>query len=483
MIHLGLDIGSSFVKAVLWDKDHDVVLARASWPERDIGMRSERPGWAEQDPSFWWDGVCSLSQTLLQQAGVSAADIGAVGISAQMHGLVLLDAHGEVVRPSILWCDSRAVAQGDELAAELSPATIEQHLFNHPGNFTISKLAWVIRHQPHLRKRIRWIMLPSDYIAFRMTGDITTTCCSLSEAMMWDFQDGCVNASIVRAAGADLGWIPPLVPSLGDQGRLSERGAAEMGLTTAVSLHFRAGDQPTNAFALGVEDVGDLALSAGTSGVAYRLTDRPSIDTTSATHLFAHVGSDIKSTKSGRLLCINGTGSAYSWLKRVMFPETDHLGMDHHASSVPVGSDGLRFLPFGNGAERLLQNSTLGAGWQGVAFNRHTPSHMVRSVFEGIACSFRYGLDRMHDSGDSAGRILAPNAGLFRSNEFCTILASFIGSKIEIHDTDGALGAAQGPDRPSHRSPIHIHPPDLSQRLDYADAYSKWVLTLEKSQK
>ena len=478
MIHLGFDIGSSFIKAVMWDSERNQIVARSSWPEHELPIRSDQPGWAEQDPSMWWDGVCALSTMLLTTSGISPHRVEAIGISAQMHGLVLLDSNGEVLRPSLLWCDGRAVDEGKRIESVLGASAVSERLFNSPGNFTISKLAWVVRHQPDLVPRIRWVMLPSDYIAYKLTGSLNTTACSLSEAMMWDLAQGCVHESVIRTAGAQPSWIPPIVPAIGNQGTLTTEAAHRLGLHPAVRLHFRAGDQPANAFALGVDRTRDIAMSAGTSGVVYRFTEQAMFDRTAASNLFVHVDGAF-----GQLLCVNGTGIAYSWLKKTVFPWMSYAEMNSLAETAPVGSDGLRFLPFGNGAERLFGNRIPGAGWQGLDFNRHGSAHLVRSVLEGIACSLTYALDCVRDRSAEPHRILAPRAGLFQSSLFCAMIANLTGCNVELHDTDGALGAAQGPLRPAPGRSSDVVLPNPALITRYEELYVAWKLTLHHTLK
>lgn len=459
MLAIGLDIGSSFVKGVLLDALTGKVVAQASSPDSEMPIHAPRPGWAEQDPRMWWECAQAVMRELALAAKEEKGEIRAIGIGYQMHGLVLLDKEGQPVRPSVIWCDSRAGEIGRELATELTrnlgPEEITRGLLNEPGNFTVSKLAWVLRHEPDLARRIRWVMLPGDYIAWRLTGKAATSVCGLSEGMLWDFRAHAPHWGALQAAGGRREWIPPVVDNPGDQGEVAREVAEALGFPQGVQVRLRAGDQPMNGFALGAggrakgragggETGRCWAASAGTSGVLYRVDDRMEADRSGVSNRFAHIGHSPDTPAIGTLFCLNGAGRAYAWLRSTWFPGAGYGALNELAASAPAGCDGVRFHPFGNGAERMFGNRVLGAGWRGLDFNRHGQAHMVRSVLEGIAFAFAAGMERLDRDLAPLPGIRAPHAGLFRSELFTVSLSSLTGLPVEIVRADGAWGAALG---------------------------------------
>lgn len=471
MLAIGLDIGSSFVKGVLWDAVQGCVVAHASAPDTEMPIASPHPGWAEQSPDMWWEQTQAVIRRLMRSVPPETASAGrtvrSIGIGYQMHGLVLLDEALRPVRPSVIWCDSRAGEIGRELAEALGREEIEAGLLNEPGNFTVSKLAWVLRHEPHLAERIRWFMLPGDYIATRLTGRPSTTVCGLSEAMLWDFKDHAPHWRALELAGGRHDWLPPIVENPGAQGMLSDAAARELGFPPGVEVRLRAGDQPMNGFALAAGDDA-WAASAGTSGVLYRVDGHMAADRSGVSNRFAHLGHTPDVPRIGTLFCLNGAGRAFAWLRGTLFAGTDYAQLNALAATAAPGCDGLWFLPFGNGSERMFDNQVVGAGWRGLDFNRHGAAHLARSVLEGIAFAFAEGMERLDRDLRPLPSIRAPHAGLFRSVEFTAILASLTGLPVTVLDTDGATGAAAGAatatataaaiDSPSHANGSDLAP-------------------------
>ena len=469
MYLLGYDIGSSSVKASIVEAGSGRVIASAFYPESEAPIIARQPGWAEQDPELWFLNLKLATAKVLEIAGRAGNDgktagndgktagrkiagragndveIAAIGISYQMHGLVCVDRDMKVLRPSIIWCDSRAVSYGKRAFEALGEEWCLQHLLNSPGNFTAAKLAWVKENEPELFSRIHKIMLPGDYIALRLTGSARTTVSGLSEGIFWDFRENAPSRELMEHFGFDESLLPELAPTFGIQGTLTRSAAEELGLREGTPVTYRAGDQPNNALSLGVLQPGEIASTAGTSGVVYGVIGDVAFDPQSRVNTFAHVNHTAADPRLGVLLCINGTGILNSWMRRTVAPEgLGYAGMNELAATAPIGSDGVCILPFGNGAERMLGNRDTGCSVHGVNFNRHGKAHLLRAAQEGIVFSFRYGIGIMEQMGLKINTIHAGNANMFLSPVFRETLAGVTGAVIELHDTDGAAGAARG---------------------------------------
>ena len=485
MYLLGYDIGSSSVKASLVEAGSGRCVASAFYPKTEAPIRSERPGWAEQDPAQWLSYLKEATQDVLGQAGsVDKRDIKAIGISYQMHGLVCVDKDLNVLRPSIIWCDSRAVPYGQQAYERLGEDWCLTHLLNSPGNFTAAKLAWVKENEPALYERIWKVMLPGDYVAAWMTGAVCTTVSGLSEGIFWDFVENKPSSRLLACFGFDEAVLPEIRPTFGEQGFLSRAAAQELGLQEGTPVTYRAGDQPNNALSLGVLNPGEIASTAGTSGVVYGVIGQVAHDPLSRVNPFAHVNHSTEAPRLGVLLCINGTGILNAWMRRSVAPEgIGYAEMNELAASVPVGSDGISILPFGNGAERMLGNRDTGCSIHGVNFNRHGKAHLLRAAQEGIVFSFCYGIEIMQAMGLRVDRIHAGRANLFLSPIFRQTLAETSGATIELYDTDGSVGAARGAGIGAgiYRTPeeafstlerLSVIEPE--GRLEYRAAYERW---------
>ena len=380
MYLLGYDIGSSSVKASLVEAETGRCAASAFFPPQEAPIRSPQPGWAEQDPADWWSYLKQATAAVLAQSRCRADDIKAIGISYQMHGLVCVDKERQVLRPSIIWCDSRAVPYGQRAFEALGPDGCLSHLLNSPGNFTAAKLAWVKENEPAVFEKIWKIMLPGDYIAMRLTGEAATTVSGLSEGIFWDFVENRPSQRLLDFFGFDASILSPLVPAFGEQGRVTAAAAAELGLAVGTPVTYRAGDQPNNALSLNVLNPGEIASTAGTSGVVYGVIGQVAHDPLSRVNPFAHVNHTAAAPRLGVLLCINGTGILNAWMRRNVAPGLSYAEMNDQAAGVPVGSDGVSILPFGNGAERMLENRDTGCSIHGLNFNRHGQAHLMRAA-------------------------------------------------------------------------------------------------------
>ncbi|NJB38023.1 xylulokinase [Croceivirga sp. JEA036] len=443
MYFLGLDIGSSSVKIALVASDTGKQLAVEQEPKEEMSMEAHQKGWAEQDPNLWWHYACLGIKSILKSTKVSPETIKGIGISYQMHGLVVVDAQGIPLRKAIIWCDSRAVEIGEEALKSIGPSYCTEHLLNSPANFTASKLKWVKDNEPAIFDKTAKFLLPGDYIALKLSGESTTTVSGLSEGIFWDFKQDRLSEELLTHYGFSKEQIPNIVPTFGLQGAVSAKGAEESGLVAGTPILYRAGDQPNNALSLNVFKPGEVAATCGTSGVMYGVTSNLSVKEYARVNNFAHVNYQKSAQKSiGKLLCINGAGIQYRWLKNTLCI-TDYETMNELASTVAVGSDGIQCIPFGNGAERMLKNKDVGTRWVNINLNRHQKAHLCRAALEGIAFSFVYGFEIMQADGIEPTVIKAGNDNMFRSRIFAETIATLIGQEIALYNTTGAIGAAR----------------------------------------
>ena len=445
MYLLGIDIGSSSVKASIMNGETGEIAGSSYYPKNEMTILAGKSGWAEQEPAQWWENLKLAIRGAQSMAKISGHNIRGIGISYQMHGLVIVDKEQNVLRPSIIWCDSRATEIGNKAFNEIGNEACLHSLLNSPGNFTASKLKWVKENEPELYDKIDKIMLPGDYIAMRLTGEIRTTASGLSEGMFWDFRKNAVSDLVLNYYGFRKELIPELVDTFGIQGFVSAGIAAELGLKPGIPVTYRAGDQPNNALSLNVLNPGEIAATAGTSGVVYGVSGEIKYDPRSRVNTFAHVNHSANADRLGVLLCINGTGILNSWMNKSIGNQSySYEQMNELAGRIPTGSEGLSVLPFGNGAERVLGNRNIGAQICGVDFNRHGQGHLFRAAQEGIVFSFKYGMDILRETGIEAKVIRAGQANMFLSQVFRETLANITGVSIELYNTDGAAGAARG---------------------------------------
>ena len=442
---LGYDIGSSSIKAALLDAATGRCVAAVTSPTggTEMGMDVPQPGWAEQRPERWWQEIINATNLLQSSYGFDASLLAAIGITYQMHGLVLLDQAGHVLRPAIIWCDSRAVDIGNQAFSELGEEFCLANFLNSPGNFTASKLKWVRENEPEIYAKIHKIQLPGDYLAYQLTGELQTTVSGLSEGVFWNFKTQAVAQELLDYYGIDAGLLPEVVETFAVQGRLTAAAAQALGLVAGTPVSYRAGDQPNNAFSLNVLRAGEVAATAGTSGVVYGINETLAADSRSRVNSFVHVNSTPQAPKNGVLMCLNGTGILNSWLRRLV-GELPYEQLNQLAASAPVGAAGLRFLPFGNGAERILQNRPSAAGLHGLQFNLHDRTHVVRAAQEGIVFALNYGMDIMRQMGVQVQRVRAGHANMFLSPVFREAFVNAGDLTLELYDTDAAQGAARG---------------------------------------
>ena len=493
---LGYDIGSSSIKATLFDAENGSVVTSSTYPKTEQKILAKKPGWAEQDPETWWECLISATKEIKKNSNVDLHDVKAIGISYQMHGLVIVDKNRKVLYPSIIWCDSRAVEIGNKAFQSIGETKCLKSLLNSPGNFTASKLKWVKDNLPKIYDNIYKIMLPGDYIAMKMTDEITTTASGLSEGILWDYQKNDIADMILSHYGISRSFIPDIVPTFSTQGELSANAAKLLGLKPKTVISYRAGDQPNNALSLNVLNPGEIATTAGTSGVVYGIGEKPNYDKKSRVNTFVHVNHANNSPRYGILLCLNGTGILNSWIKNNLITiannSISYQEIDNIASTAPIGSDGLMILPYGNGAERTLENKNIGASIHGLDLNTHKQSHFLRASQEGIVFALNYGLQIMKDMGLNIKTIRAGKANMFLSPLFREAFASVTGAEIELYDTDGSQGAARGAGiganiygnfKEAFKSlkVLDKIKPDKKKINAYNDAFNKWLEVLNKN--
>ncbi|MCJ7449007.1 MAG: FGGY family carbohydrate kinase [Bacteroidales bacterium] len=486
MLLLGIDLGSSSIKASVIDGESGKYLASAFYPKDEMKFIAKKTGWAEQDPETWWTNLKLSIADCNSQLGTKCSKIGAIGISYQMHGLVTLDKNYKVLRPSIIWCDDRAIAYGEKAFNGLGKDFCLSHLLNSPGNFTATKLAWVKENEPEVFAKIHKIMLPGDYFALRLTGEPLTTYSGLSEGIFWDFLENGISGKLMDFFGFSSEVLATAVPSFSLQGKLLKSVASELGLPESIPVSYRAGDQPNNALSLNVLEPGEVAATAGTSGVIYGVTDQKKHEPLSRVNTFLHVNHTQADPRLGVLLCISGTGILNSWLRRNTGNNLTYNEMNDLAEKVSPGSDGLCILPFGNGAERMLGNRNTGARILGLNFSTHTNAHMFRAAQEGIVFSIRYGLDIMNEAGIIPSVIRAGAANMFQSRIFRETLSCMTNTEIHLYNTDGSIGAARGAgigcgyynsvkEAFTGLKTVGVTAPDKSKTSAYNEAYSTWI--------
>lgn len=489
---LGLDVGSSSVKASLVDTESGKCAATTFYPETEAPIIAIKSGWAEQDPEMWWTNCKLCINKVKEMANAKAEDIAAIGISYQMHGLVCVDKNLEVLRPAIIWCDSRAVPYGEKAFRGIGADKCLGHLLNSPGNFTAAKLAWVKDNEPDIYNKVYKFMLPGDYIAMKLSGIVNTTASGLSEGILWDFKEKKTADFLLDFYGIDKSLVPDVVPTFSIQSTVSAQPAAETGLKEGTPISYRAGDQPNNALSLNVFNPGEIASTAGTSGVVYGVLGNVGYDKKSRVNTFAHVNYTEEQDRLGVLLCINGTGILNAWIRRNIAPEgISYSEMNELTANIPIGSEGLSVIPFGNGAERVLENKETGCSIHGINFNKHNKGHIIRAAQEGIVFSFCYGMEIMGKMGMDIRKIHAGKANMFLSPLFRDTLAGVSGATIELYETDGSVGAAKGAgmgcgfykdnnEAFASLEKLAVIEPDETHRQEYLSAYAQWKENLNK---
>lgn len=489
MLLLGIDLGTSSIKVSVVDDTTMQCIASAKYPEGENEIISLHPGCAEQSPDRWWEQVQLAILKLHALHQYNPHDIAAIGIAYQMHGLVMVDKAQQVLRNSIIWCDSRAVEIGERAFEAIGKQKCLLQLLNSPGNFTASKLAWVKQNEPKLYEKIDKIMLPGDFIAMKMTGESTTSIAALSEGIFWDFQNNELSKDVFGYFGFNTSHIPEIRNVFSSHGNLKSEVATVLSLKSGIPVTYKAGDQPNNALSLNVLQPGEVAATAGTSGVIYGVSDQLTYDNESRVNTFAHVNYTASQKRLGVLLCVNGTGILNRWMKNIAGKDVSYSQMNDLAKTIKPGSDGVKILPFGNGAERVLNNKIIGASIHNVDFNKHTHAHLFRATQEGIAFALRYGLDIMRENGMNPKVIRASKANMFLSDVFTQTFANVNNVTVEFYDGDGSYGAAigagigsgifsDGAAASKKRKPLETVQPQLTDL--YNELYEDWKELLQR---
>jgi xylulokinase len=490
MYLLGIDIGTSSIKVSVVEAHTQKCIAAAQFPDEESVIISEKPGYAEQDPMDWWHNVQLAILKCNASNNYDPKEIKAIGIAYQMHGLVIVDQAQNVLRNSIIWCDSRAVELGETAFQTMGSKLCLQKLLNSPGNFTASKLAWVKQNEPEIYSKIYKFMLPGDFIAMKLTGEITTSISALSEGIFWDFESDKISSELMDYYGLGYNHVPEIRTLFGEHGGLKEDISKQLGLTSGIPITYKAGDQPNNALSLNVLKPGEVAATAGTSGVIYAISDELTYDQNSRINTFANINYTLEEKRTGVLLCINGTGSLYRWAKNNFAPHLSYSELNQISAQSPIGSKGLKILPFGNGAERMLENRYTGTQLIGIDLNIHQQSDIFRATQESIAYSFRFGLDIMRENGIKPTVIRAGHSNLFLSDLFAQSFVDVTGIPVEIYESDGAIGAAIGAgigakiysnadDAFSKQHPIRVINP--KNEIIYEQFYQEWKTYLHKT--
>lgn len=494
MLYLGIDVGSSSVKVSILDGESGKSLSTAQYPDDELTIDAPKPGWAEQDPDTWWESTVFAFKKAILSANIDTKNIKGIGISYQMHGMVVVDKGHQVLRPSIIWCDSRAVEIGEKAFQRIGNEACLGENLNSPGNFTASKLAWVKENQPEIYSKVHKVMLPGDYIALKLSGECTTTATGMSEGILWNFKEHKLSEQVLDYYNFDKSLIPDIVPSIGKQVQVSKSMADELGIAEDCNIAYRCGDQPNNAFSLNVLNPGEVAATAGTSAVVYAVTDQDAFDQHSRVNTFLCVNDTEAQKRNGVLVCINGSGIYYQWLRKLIgaggiLPDYERL--NQMAAEIDPGANGLLSYPFGNGAERILNNKELGASIQGMNYNIHSSGHIVRAAKESIVYAMNYGFDVMSDMHLKNDIVRAGRANLFLSPLFREIFVNTTGTVLELYETNGAEGAARGAalgagyyENPSDTFAglecLLKQEPDNDLMNQYQGLYAEWKYKLEK---
>jgi xylulokinase len=489
MLLLGIDVGTSSIKVSIVDAGTQQCIASAQYPETESGITSLHPGWAEQSPEMWWLHVQEAILKAHSTKQYDPKDIGAIGIAYQMHGLVLVDKQQHVLRDSIIWCDSRAVELGNKAFQSIGERSCLSSLLNSPGNFTASKLAWVKQNEPKVYDQVDKFLLPGDFIAMKLTGTTTTTISALSEGIFWDFPKHQLSKEVFAYYGLNTSFVPDIKKVFETHGELKEDIAGNLSLKPGIPVSYKAGDQLNNALSLNVLQPGEIAATAGTSGVIYSVSDTLAYDKQSRVNTFAHVNHTEDSRRLGILLCINGTGIMNNWVRHATGGHLNYTQMNDAAHDIKAGSDGLYILPFGNGAERMLNNKTIQAHIHNIDLNKHNSAHIFRATQEGIAFSFRYGLDIMRENGLTPSVIRAGRANLFLSDVFTEAFVNATHVPVELYDCDGSVGAAIGAglgagvyssEKDAFTNMKRLKYIEPSDHAVYDNLYHEWQLLLQQ---
>ena len=378
---LGFDVGSSSVKASLVNADSGKCVATAFFPEKEAPIMAVKAGWAEQDPQMWWDNAKLSLKKIMVEAGATAEEIKAIGISYQMHGLVCVDKNLKALRPSIIWCDSRAVPYGEKAFKDLGADQCLSHLLNSPGNFTAAKLAWVKENEPENFKKIKKIMLPKDYLAYKLSGTFCTDYSDASGMLLLDVKNRKWSKEMCDICGITEDMLPKLFDSFEKVGELKHDLAAELGLRDGVVIAAGAGDNAAAAVGTGTVGNNKCNISLGTSGTIFMSSDSFAVDSNNALHSFDHADGHFH-----LMGCMLSAASCNKWWMDEILKTKDYA--DEQKGIDKLGENHVFFLPYLMGERSPWNNPNARATFTGITMDT-TREDMTQAVLEGVAFATR----------------------------------------------------------------------------------------------
>lgn len=486
---LGIDVSTTATKAALIDESGAIRGVGTSEYAFDV----PRPLWSEQEPRLWWDGAVAAIGSVLDSTGVSGGDVVAVGLTGQMHGLVLLDASDRVLRPAILWNDQRTGAECDAIRAAVGPDRLIEITGNDalPG-FTAPKLVWVRDHEPDVWRRAAHVLLPKDYLRLRLTGDHALDKADGAGTLLFDLAAREWSPEVLGALDIPPAWLPPTWEGPEVTGRVTADAAAATGLHAGTPVVAGGGDQSANAVGVGVVSPGTVALSLGTSGVVFAATDRPLYEPHGRVHAFCHAVPDRWHMMS---VMLSAAGSL-RWFRDTLAPGVEFADLAAAASEVPAGGDGLFFLPYLSGERSPHPDALARGAFVGLRLG-HDRRHMTRAVLEGVAFGLRDGLDLMIAAGMPAPTQIRASGGGTASPLWRQILADVLDTEIATVDTTegaaygagllAAVGAGwfpsveAGTDALVHATPVAIAGPDAATYAERHAVYRELYPALAPS--
>lgn len=433
---MGIDVGTGGSRALLVDQKGDEVAAVTA-PHQD--MRMEHPMWAEQDPADWWHAAILAIQGVLAKAGAQGNDVRGIGLSGQMHGLVILDRYGAVIRPALIWCDQRSQPQVDFINATLRRERVVELIANPVlTGFTLPKLLWVRDNEPRSFEEIRKMLLPKDYVRYGLTSEFATDVSDASGTAVFDVAHRRWSHEMMDGLGLDRAILPDVFESSEIAGRVSARGAELTGLALGTPVVAGGGDQACGAVGNGIVRAGIVSCTLGTSGVIFAHTERPAYDPAGRLHTFCHAVRD----KWHVMSVTQGAGLSLQWFRNQLAATATYDELMAEAAAAPAGSQGLFWLPYLMGERSPHLDPHARGGWIGLTA-KHTRADLIRAVIEGVSYSQKDCLDIIEALGVPVTSVRASGGGA-RSALWRQILADvFAQPVVRLASQEGAAyGAA-----------------------------------------
>jgi xylulokinase len=436
MYSLGIDVGTGGTRALLVDERGQVRHAFTA-PHDD--MRMEQPLWAEQRPENWWEAAQKAIRGVLAASGASGNSVRGIGLSGQMHGLVLLDGSNRVIRPALIWCDQRSQAQVDAINAAVGRETVLACVANPVlTGFTLPKLLWVRDNEPELFAKVRKVLLPKDYLRFQLTGEFASDVSDASGTALFDVVRRRWSRELVERLRLDATILPVVLESHEISGRISRSAAEHTGLVEGTPVVAGAGDQAASAVGNGIVEPGLVSCTIGTSGVVFAYTESPTYDPAGRIHTFCHAVEGAWHVMG----VTQGAGLSLQWFRRNLAPGTDYDALTAEAASAPAGSQGLYWLPYLMGERTPHLDASARGGWVGLTA-KHTRADLIRAVLEGVAYSQKDGLDIIEQMGVRVDSVRLSGGGA-RSSFWRQMFADVFGRRVATLETEegSAYGAA-----------------------------------------